>query len=356
MVMLLGGFNYLKEIVLATSAVHLVSIRRYRGHPHKQELIDALTAKGRAYRLLRQALGNLNAASKPMVMIAVVFFINFDLIDSGRGNWKTHIEAAAKLITSIQNLSTNLPLPVATLADVVVADCITYHILGSAFARPDDTAMSAFDSVDFMATLQRTEAFSYGCSPPLVLNTISKASRLSPTDVEEAASLIDQLRAYDSRSWVYNIQGLSSYDDLDVRISMANSHRLAAVLYIALAVPEALDYVQPPTTTDSILAETIGYLASVPLEHSLAKGAMWPTFMAGAQADDQNTRLWCFGRMQDTWKYAPWACPWGYIESAMSMMQEIWKARDEDMRNNKGGAAGNWLQYIRGTTDRCLIV
>lgn len=360
MTALLGDFDYLREIILATSAVHMVTLRRCRGLPHQQELVDALAAKGRATRLLRHAMAQLSPSSKPIVMIAVVFFINFDLIDSGRGHWKTHIEAAGSLIASIQNLSHNLSPSFVQLADIVVADCITYHILGAGFASPAEPAMSAFDAVDMVATLQRGAAFSYGCSPPAVLHALLRASRLAPGDVAGAVALLRDLRRCDTRRWVYAIPGLSPHDDREVRVAMADAHRVATILYVALAVPGALSCPrgqQPTATTESVLAELVGHLAAVPLAHALAKGAIWPTFMAGAQASDEGTRQWCFRRMQVIWHSTPWICPWGYVEAAIDMLQKVWKLRDTAGDVSRDAArVVNWLQAMRGMRDHCLIV
>lgn len=353
MTALLGSFDYLREIILATSAVHMVTLRRCRDLPHQQELVDALAAKGRAIHLLRRALGQLTADNKPIVMIAIAFFINFDLIDSGRGQWKTHIEAAGSLISSIQGLSRQSLSPsFARLADSVVADCITYHILGAGFASPADPAMSAFDSVDIVSTLQRGAAFSYGCCPPLVLNALLKASRLSPENLKGAVVLLEELQNYDTRKWVYEIPDLSPNDDLEVRVSMAQTHRLATMLYIGLAVSGSLSRLRPATSTDSVLSDLLHHLAAVPLEHVLAKGVIWPTFMAGAQADDESSRQWCFGRMEFIWHSCPWICPWGYIEAAIDMLQRVWRVRDVD----DGTRVINWLQDMRGMRDHCLIV
>lgn len=380
MISLLGAFDYLREIVLATSAVHKVALHRAHGHPYRLELVDALAAKGRAYRLLRQALDHLDAADKPIVLVAVVFFINFDLIDSGRGNWETHIEAAGNLITSITSLlgtaSARLRLPpvVAQLADVVVADCITYYALGSLFTNPGRSAMSAFASVDLPATLQRAAAFSYGCSPPVVLDALATASQLPPDDVPGAAALLARLRALDVRAWVHAIVGLPARDDLALRVAMADAHRAAACLYVVLAVPRVAassagdcssssqpcddDVTAAAAAADALLRDVLAHLACVPIEHSLAKGVIWPTFMAGAEARDADSRRWCLGRMHTVWYSSPWTCPWGFIESAMDMLARIWQMRDERAAARDGDERGatNWLQEIRGMAGHCLIV
>lgn len=406
---LLGSFDYLREIIVATSAVHMVTLRRSHGHPHQRELIDALTAKGRAYRLLRRALDQqLDAASLSIVFIAVVFFINFDLIDSGRGSWKTHIEAAVKLIGSIQGIqgggaaaaasstststststtstttATNIPPGVAQLADLVMADCVTYHILGAGFsgAADNQAAAAAFAGVDVAATLQRAAPFSYGCYPPPMLDVLSRAARLSAGEGAEAAALLRRLRAVDVRAWVYGIEGLAPNDDREVRVSVACAHRAATCLYVVLAVPDVVLYYPvdmdlggdggdggdsgggggaaasaAAAGVEALSREVLYHLASVPVAHSLAKGLIWPTFMAGAQAEDLASRQWCLGRMQRIWQSTPWICPWGYIQSAMNMMQRVWERRDRRLKEGDHGEGMNWLQEVKATADHVLIV
>jgi hypothetical protein len=372
----------------------MVTLRRNHGHPHQRELIDALTAKGRAYRLLRRALNHqLDPASLSIVFIAVVFFINFDLIDSGRGSWKTHIEAALKLIGSIQGIqgdgaastsmststtTANIPPGVAKLADLVMADCVTYHILGAGFSGAADNraTAAAFAGVDVAATLQRAAPFSYGCYPPPMLDVLSRAARLSAGEGAEAAALLRRLRAVDVRAWVYGIEGLAPNDDREARVSVACAHRAATCLYVVLAVPDVvLHYPVDPglvgdgdgdgdaevaaaaaaAGVEALSREVLYHLASVPVAHSLAKGLIWPTFMAGAQAEDLASRQWCLGRMQRIWQSTPWLCPWGYIQSAMNMMQRVWERRDRRLEEGDHGGM-NWLQEVKATADHVLIV
>jgi hypothetical protein len=359
MLSLVDSFDYIREITLATSAMHMVVLRRSHGLPYQRQLVDALTAKGQAYSLLRRALGNLAAVDKPIAMVAVVFFINFDLIESGRGSWKHHVEAAGNLLKSIHAMEIRKQIPpsVAKLADIVVADCITYYVLGSAFTSSGDTALSAFESIDIKSVLQRAAPFSYGCYPPIILEILSKATHLSQKDTCKARDLIDELCALDLRAWVYSIPGLSPRDDLEARVDIADAHRAATCLYILLAAPDLeRDAVcGRGLTAEALTSKVARHLASVPYDHALSKGLIWPTFMVGAQMDDPGGRQWCLGRMQKIWVASPFICPWGYIETAMAMMQRVWESKDA--KSKIGGQAGkNWLQDLKGFPDHGLIV
>lgn len=337
----------------------MVALKKAHGITYQKQLVDALTAKGHAYRLLRRGLDNLAAVDKPIAMVAVVFFINFDLIESGRGSWKTHMEAAGNLLKSIHAMEIRKQIPpsIAKLADIVVADCITYYVLGSAFTGSGDTALSAFESFDIISVLQRAAPFSYGCYPPIMLEILSKATHLSQTDACMARDLIDKLCALDFRTWVYSIPDLSPKDDLEARVEIAEAHRAATCLYILLAVPdlERDAICGQGLTAEAQTLKVLKHLASVPSEHALSKGLIWPTFMVGAQTDDPDGREWCLGRMQKIWVASPFICPWGYIETAMTMMQRVWVSKDAKSKlDNDTGT--NWLQDLKGFPDHALIV
>jgi hypothetical protein len=120
--------------------MHLATHRRSKGQPAGTELVHALSARQQAIKLLRAAMDHVTDENRSVILAAVVFFVNFELVDSGRGTWKAHLDAASVLINTIygrskalSNAGTTVVLDqtMARLLDGVVADCITYHILGS---------------------------------------------------------------------------------------------------------------------------------------------------------------------------------------------------------------------------------
>ncbi|KAL1836256.1 hypothetical protein VTJ49DRAFT_5387 [Mycothermus thermophilus] len=359
---LAARFDFLEAILVATGAMHLAALRARDSGLGGPELVDALVAKDRAICLLRAAVEDVTPMTQPVVLAATVFLVNLDLIDSGRGAWQPHMAAAGVLMPSL--LSSHLAASDSSLAacfNAIAADCLTYRVLGSAIngVSLNLSWSAAADQAKFLSVLRRAEAHTYHCCPPEILNIILAASdlcddRTTPDRVEQAQSLLLHGRSFDVVSWVRNIRGLSDRDDLDVRVSVASAHRAAACLYVLLAVPEAAEGPSlPPLTVDGLVREVLKHLAAVPVNHVHLKGTIWPTFVAGAQADNPAQRAWCAGRMRALGSLNPWACPWGYIRTAARVMEQLWEARDTAAA---GGMKPNWLMEAKRMRDKCLIV
>ncbi|KAK0647190.1 fungal-specific transcription factor domain-containing protein [Cercophora newfieldiana] len=375
MVPLIQQYKYLQAIVVATSAMHLATMRRYHGLPAQQETVDAFAAKGKAIRLLRAAIENATPGNQTTILAAIVFFVNLDLIDSGKGVWETHVKAAETLISSLhrqtrggQKLNRE-ESSLAPLADVIAADCLTYRILGSTITGHAVEGFGDQHPIDVLSVLQRAQAHSYHCCPPTIMQTILHASQLcahgskletgnddnSLTLRSMLASLFARAREVDVEGWVHSIQGLSPEDDLNARVSIASAHRAAACLYIALIMP-APDGGEPVSISpiyDELVAQILQNLSNVPIEHVLLKGTVWPTFMAGAQTDNLGWREDCLKRLDAVWTTNTHVCPWGYVRTAMEMLQQIWRSKEADY---EGKGRGNWLHQLRNSGGSALIV
>lgn len=353
-------FDFLEAIIVATGAMHLATLHGYQDQlVGRRELIDALVAKDKAIRLLRCAVDRMTPANQAMVLAATVFLINLDLIDSGKGSWQVHIDAASKLMSSLHGPAPALDGSLMSLVDAIAADCLTYRVLGSAISGFVVESWAEHDLADLFSVLKRAEPYSYHCCPPGVLQITLSASRLcsghggetnAQTRIDIARSLLQQARSLDVLEWVYNIRGLSAHDDLNVRVSLASAHRATACLYIVLAVPEAAE---GSVSAAMLVQEVLSHLANVPIDHVLLKGTVWPTFVAGAQTDDLSQREWCIERMHGVWATNPWICPWGYVRTAIEMLHRLWEARD---REPAGRRKTNWLQQLKSMRDKCLIV
>ena len=77
-------------------------------------------AKQKALRLLSSAVADIDSVGSDVVLAAVLFFINVELIESGKHGWKAHLEGAGKIMTCIQPADGSNE----TLRDYIVSDCV----------------------------------------------------------------------------------------------------------------------------------------------------------------------------------------------------------------------------------------
>ncbi|KAK3905232.1 fungal-specific transcription factor domain-containing protein [Staphylotrichum tortipilum] len=359
MILLAPKYDFIEAVMVAMGAMHLAAWRTRSPYSSRTspELIDALVAKDKAIRLIRSAIETMTPANQPMVLAATVFLVNLDLIDSGKGGWEVHIEAASSLMSSLHNPAQELDRSLMSCVDAIAADCLTYRVLGAAISGVAPPIWAEQDMANFSSILKRAETYSYHCCPPKILQVLLAASRLCcnvtpPGDarVQAALALLHQTQSFDVLGWVYSIHGLCAEDDLNARVSIALAHRATACMYILLAVPEAAPF---PESVDMLVEEALAHMAAVPLHHVHLKGTIWPTFMVGAQTDDPAQRAWCAGRMEAIWERNPWICPWGYIRTAVQTMYALWDARD---RQPAGPGRRNWLLELKSMREKCLIV
>ncbi|KAI0399460.1 fungal-specific transcription factor domain-containing protein [Xylaria palmicola] len=107
-------YSYLQHIIIAVSAVHYYHTIKNarsdiagRSRAAQDALVDALRARQAAIRELidiiqEQGTGDHHAetqADQDALLATVLFFVNFTLIDSGRGGWKDHLTAAGRLLS-----------------------------------------------------------------------------------------------------------------------------------------------------------------------------------------------------------------------------------------------------------------
>lgn len=85
----------------------------------RRALKDALVAKTKALTLMRGAVENINTTGGDVVLAAALFFINVELIESGKHGWKAHLEGAGRIMSLLR------PNMVAdsALRDYMLSDC-----------------------------------------------------------------------------------------------------------------------------------------------------------------------------------------------------------------------------------------
>lgn len=106
----------LQHIIVAASAAHMSNlismglpcpdekgfIPSNQDAASKKALNDALVAKHTALKLMSAAIQNLDTMNGDVVLAASLFFINVELIESGKHGWRAHLEGASKIMSFLQ--------------------------------------------------------------------------------------------------------------------------------------------------------------------------------------------------------------------------------------------------------------
>lgn len=87
---------------------------------------DALAAKQRALYLLKSALTGIASVDIDVTLAVVLLFIEFELIDSGRDNWKHHINGARTIIETLCGLNMATQTAMSPLRSCLISNCLVY--------------------------------------------------------------------------------------------------------------------------------------------------------------------------------------------------------------------------------------
>jgi hypothetical protein len=132
---LTGTSPLLQHIIVAASAAHMSNLLRpslptlvepdlqvmspTSSADSRRALQDALVAKHKALRLMHAAVQDIDSVGVDVVLAASLFFINVELIESGKHGWRAHLEAAGKLM----NLLEPTEGAARDLRDYMLSDC-----------------------------------------------------------------------------------------------------------------------------------------------------------------------------------------------------------------------------------------
>ncbi|KAL6826268.1 fungal-specific transcription factor domain-containing protein [Trichoderma camerunense] len=355
----------LQHIIVAASAAHMSNLIRMglpypdggfipanRDAASTRALNDALVSKHTALKLMSEAIQNLDTINGDVVLAASLFFINVELIESGKHGWRAHLEGAAKIMSFLQ-LTKAWD---SSLRDYLLSDCFIYFILASAFMPARYAASLNFESSQIPFVLGKTVANSYLCCPPELMEILHEASQLSNSVIGDesneattmaALALIDRAQAYDIYAWARDTaRALDLPNDvMQSRMHAGASHRLAACIYILQAIPSAGERLGPEFAaflTDDLLA----HLNMMPVEDPNFKATTWPTFIIGAETRDPVRQKFIMERL----RIMTTVCPWGFIHTAMETLQVIWNLAAEE-RGSK-----SWVQTLKDPEMNFLIV
>ena len=123
-----------KSLVLATPTFPLrhrtsplTSPRSSSSATHQPESYnDALAAKQRALHLLKSALTNIASVDIDVTLAVVLLFVEFELIDSGRDNWRHHINGTRMIIETLCGPSISTQTAMSPLRSCLISNCLVY--------------------------------------------------------------------------------------------------------------------------------------------------------------------------------------------------------------------------------------
>lgn len=254
-----------------------------------------------------------------------------------------------------------------------------YHILGSTLSPAWLTASITDQVHDLFPILERTEVYSYLCCPTPLLKIILATSQLSvsvlhTTDkarISEATTaaitLLNEALALDTHAWAVSFCQRHSHGgdgggdnascgagDADAEVvrreHIASAHRAAACLYILQALPSARAL--GPVSSDDLVADILAHLRQVGERDDYFKATSWPTFVAGAETHDPETRTWLLDRLLAVWR----VCPWGYIFTAVGMLRKMWELRDARKEGESDLGRVSGLRELWALNLDCLVI
>ncbi|KAI1491702.1 fungal-specific transcription factor domain-containing protein [Biscogniauxia mediterranea] len=304
---------FLQHIIIAVSAVHYSQAMSHAPtrSPHYAQvaakaLVDALWARQKSIQALLGVLercrdtgwNRTNRSEKDALLATVLFFLNFDLIDSGGDGWREHLKAAGKLLSthflqppSTTPASQGNPVSEATekdksvisatpsavepfepslcsralgACDYVASDTVAYyiwsHALDSIACSTQDSGpgfgLFEWDTTNILNILLRTEANSYHSCPSHMMHMLLRASHIAHAvksqehgipsweHMDQFIALMKEVQSFDIDEWaadicVRNAAVYGAVDDLELslRKHVAATYRSAICLYILLVAP-----------------------------------------------------------------------------------------------------------------------
>ncbi|PIG89427.1 hypothetical protein AARAC_003812 [Aspergillus arachidicola] len=338
-----------------SSSTNTLSRTRYSTDSSASATLDALSAKQKAIHLLKAALDNLSSTDINLIVTVILLFIKLELIDSGKNAWRAHVEGAMKLISSLKPFQNDQISPIALIRDRITSDCLRYHVLGSTLTN-STTFLDPFSlPIDITTMLRRSEANSCLSFPTTLLQILFRACELSniavtlpatetPALINEASSLLNAAQSFDVESWAKNVEG-GPTDRTPNRIHTALAHQYAVCIYIYRSIA----YYPADMDSEALVTEIIHHLSFIDPKDPLSKATSWPTFVAGAETDNPVYRQWTLDRLSLLWN----VLPWGYVQTAVEVMQMAWRLRDESGSDYIG--VGGWVQQLKALGNHWLI-
>ncbi|XXH01265.1 hypothetical protein Hte_007619 [Hypoxylon texense] len=306
-------YPFLRDIIIAASALHYSNaVRRWSLQSQESPraavdaLVDALRARQRAITSVQSVIGRrkiqdsvkTDNGEKDALLAAVLFFLNFALIDSGKDGWRSHMNFVGRLL-SVQTLGSpersrsltpnsqrdgESPFELSTfesivslpficpftssqsvsIRDYIISDSTAYYIWSNALdslLSPTTGIPSASSTLDeddtkILDILLRTEANSYHSCPSRLLYIVFRTSRLArdiksnesgtinDEQLRSGRELLEEILGFDGDAWAAEVcaklattVGYVDDNELQYRKHIAATFRAAVCLFVLLVAP-----------------------------------------------------------------------------------------------------------------------
>jgi hypothetical protein len=380
-----SAYPLLLHIMVANSAWHVFNIARNPMHhssyqaennsgvvpyhqaggcfnaPLKSSLRDALVAKQHALSLLAQSVANVDESNIDLILVTILLFVNYALVESGRDKWRVHMDGALRLIRLLGE-PPYLQKPMSRLRQTILSDFLVFYILGSTFSF---TAMPKAipDTIDLEPILRYAETNNYLSCPSPLLRVMIESSTLPSKTVactaEVYGSIQDKIgvllrRAlnFDPIAWSCDFEPASPYEDLQQRIRIAAAHRSAVCIYLARVLPSSNPLIDPTSgvaivSLTALADDVVHQISYLKPGDALFKSICWPLFLAGAESKDPAQREWIMNTLDELYSIMYW----GYLHTSKRVLESIWKYIDQA----KDGEENCWVEEVKDLGNDILI-
>lgn len=357
-----SAYPLLLHILVANSAFHVFNISRnpmgqsayqdkhspgvmayYQavsrfGGPLKSSYKDALVAKQQALSLLAQSIATVNASNIDLILVTILMFVNYALVESGRDKWKVHMDGALRLIKLLGE-PPYLQRPMSRLRQTILSDFLVFYILGSTFTF---SAMPSFipDTIELEPILRYAETNNYlSCPSPLLrimLESFALPPRTTPITDEiylhiqhQTEILIRRALEFDPVAWSRDLEPASPFEDIRQRIRIASAHRSGVCIYLARALSYTNPLLDPRSSTaivnmTALADDVVHHISQLKPTDAVYKSICWPLFLAGAESRDPAQRQWIMNTLDELYNIMFW----GYLHTSKRVLEEIWRHVD----------------------------
>lgn len=381
-----AAYPLLLHIIVANSAFHVFNITRnpmgqssYQGHlsptvqayyqavsrfggPLKSSYRDALVAKQHALSLLAKSVASVNAANIDLILMTILLFVNYALVESGRDKWKVHMDGALKLIKLLGE-PPFLQRPMSKLRQTVLSDLLVFYILGSTFSFTTLPALIP-DTIELDPILRYAETNNYlSCPGPLLRIMLesfalpdtqaSPSDASTPIDIEsQVGALLQRALDFDPIAWSHAFERASPFEDIQQRIRIASAHRSAVCIYLARVLPSTNPLLDPASgsalvSLTALADDVVHHISHLEPSDPLFKSICWPLFLAGAESEDPTQREWIMNTLDKLYSLMFW----GYLHTSKRVLEAIWKLKDEA----EPGGGNCWVEELKDLGHDILI-